>query len=91
MEDLSAQTHVAHQLAGLLEQAQEEGRLDEELAFWTAFMQKVVEFYQHENLSSQTTIPSNALELPECPQAIKAPTGLSPGECCSNDSKTNRI
>lgn len=73
-------TSIADQLENLLDQAVAEGRLDKELEFWAVFVQGVKELYQPSNPSSQSTIPYNALELPESPQAIKAPTGLNPNE-----------
>ncbi len=78
MEDPIPQTATAQQIAGFLEQAQAEARLDEELAFWADVLQGLGELYQEDQQSNPIIPPRDTLELPESPQAIKALTGLTP-------------
>ena len=69
---------VRQQIAGFLDQAVADGRVNEELAFWAEVLQGLQELYQRDEPSSLTTISSNTPELPESPQAIRTSTGLKP-------------
>ncbi len=80
MEDLTLITAIAQQIAGFLEQALAEARLEEELQFWADILQGLKELYENDTL-----------EVPKSPQAIKTPIGLSPNNPYPDRSQSNSI